>query len=278
MHVHRFYAAPELITGDSISLPDEESHHLARVLRLRPGDEASVFDGEGNEYRCEVTDAGKHSATLRIIEKLEDAVESSLDLTLAQAIGKGDKFDLVVQKATELGVERIVPLITDHTDVKIPQAQSERRVERWCRISLEALKQCGRRRLVQIESPASLDRVLVSAKVPDKDIASTCIEDAGNLSKGGSVKQSAGSVTSSLLIGLVPNGEMTLREVATQYDREFQHSVILLIGPEGGWSDRESDLMQKAACKLAHLGPRVLRTETAGIVAVAIAQFLFGDL
>src|SRR5206468_9029159 len=119
-----------------------------------------AFDGCGNEFACEVAQLDKRAATLKLSERLTDVVESPLRLTLAQALIKGDKFDWVVQKATELGVTRIIPLITEHSEIKRPKANKAERVEnklqRWRRIALEAVKQCGRRRLVEIAEPLTL--------------------------------------------------------------------------------------------------------------------------
>jgi 16S rRNA (uracil1498-N3)-methyltransferase len=158
----RFYAPPEQVEGSVITLSHEESHHLSRVLRLRPGDSVFVFDGLGVERECEVAEVGSKGSRLRIIKILEDAVESPSRLTLAQAVARGEKFDLIVQKATELGVSRIVPLSTEHSDVKLSADQAGKRLERWRRISLEALKQCGRRRLVEVTPPLTVGEFLES--------------------------------------------------------------------------------------------------------------------
>src|SRR5215470_9764651 len=137
MSRHRFYAPPTEITGSSITLSPDETHHLARVLRLRPGDQVSVFNGLGAEYSCTVDHVSGNQATLEIIEQLTDAVESPLPLTLAQALAKGEKFDFIVQKATELGVRRIVPIVTEQSDVRLADERAGRRLERWRRVPLE---------------------------------------------------------------------------------------------------------------------------------------------
>src|SRR5690349_11963171 len=156
MKLHRFYSGPQSLTDSVLVLPPDESRHLSQVLRLKPGDEALLFDGRGNEYRCKVLDTGKQGAKVEVLERTDHSLESPLSLTLGQALAKGDKFDLIVQKATELGVTAIVPLITERADVRLTSEQAERRVERWRRISLESLKQCGRSKLVEISAPASL--------------------------------------------------------------------------------------------------------------------------
>ncbi|HXG65690.1 MAG TPA: RsmE family RNA methyltransferase, partial [Blastocatellia bacterium] len=162
MSRRRFYATPEEIAGSRIHLSIEESHHLLRVLRLQIGEEVYVFDGCGQEYRCAIVAAEGKCARLEILDALSDTIESPLRLTLAQALAKGEKFDFIVQKATELGVSAIAPLVTDYTDVKLQAESAAKRLERWRRISLEALKQCGRRRAVEISEPQTLRQFLAA--------------------------------------------------------------------------------------------------------------------
>src|SRR6188474_1144714 len=136
----RFYAPPDSIDGSIVTLSGDETHHLMHVLRMTPGDPAFVFDGCGNEYKCSFRSFKDTYAQLEIEGvALNDIVESPVDLTLAQALAKGEKFDFIIQKATELGVSRIVPLLTRYGDVRLDDEKTSRRVERWRRISLEAL-------------------------------------------------------------------------------------------------------------------------------------------
>jgi 16S rRNA (uracil1498-N3)-methyltransferase len=245
MQRHRFYAAPPSFTGTSVRLDSDEAHHLTRVLRLGSGARVFVFDGEGVEHECEVARVAKHEVDLNLLRRLDDAVESPLRLTLAQALIKGDKFDWVIQKATELGASRIVPLVTELSDIKRAEERAEQRLQRWRRISLEALKQCGRRRLVEICEPASFD------------------EYCGSAARG------------ACLIFSERGGE-SLAEVSAKLRDANQLS--LCVASEGGWSERE--LQRAASCGFTpvSLGSRILRTETAAIVAVSLAQHLFGDL
>src|SRR5262245_21271771 len=139
MQRHRFYAPTPNFSESSVMLDADESHHLTRVLRIGPGARVFVFDGEGVEYECEVARVAKREVELNLLRRLDDVFESQLGLTLAQALVKGDKFDWVIQKATELGVTRIVPLVTDHSDIKRAGERVDQRMQRWRRISLEAL-------------------------------------------------------------------------------------------------------------------------------------------
>ncbi len=245
MQRHRFYAAPSSFTETTVRLDADEAHHLTRVLRLGSGAQVFVFDGEGVEHECEVARVAKHEVDLNLLRRLDDVVESPLQLTLAQAQIKGDKFDWVIQKATELGATRIVPLVTEHSDIKRAEERAGQRLQRWRRISLEALKQCGRRRLVDICEPAPFD------------------EFCGSAARGACLIFSE-------------RGGGGLAEVTAKL-REF-NQLSLCVASEGGWSERE--LRKAASCGFTpvSLGSRILRTETAAIVAVSLAQHLFGDL
>jgi len=247
MKLHRFYSGPESVTGSPLVLPPDESRHLSQVLRLKPGDEVLVFDGRGNEYLCGVLHAGKPAATLEILKQSEFNLESPLNLTLGQALAKGDKFDLIVQKATELGATAIIPLITERADVRLSAEQAERRVERWRRISLESLKQCGRSKLVQISRPSSIADLLGQFRPPDA-IVLVCNERGG----------------------------VSIRKALAAAVRT--PSVVVLVGPEGGWEDGELALLQNEGCTSVTLGARKLRMETAAIVALALIQECVGDI
>ena len=245
MQRHRFYAPPAQIIGSQIILDADESHHLARVLRLVPGAVVFAFDGEGKEYECEIARVGKREAELSVRARLENEVESPLELTLGQALVKGDKFDWVVQKAVELGVTRIVPLATEHSDVRRAEAR-EQRLPRYRRIALEATKQCGRRTLAEITEAQSF--------------AQFCSTRQGK----------------HLKLFLSERGGHRLHNVAGE--RQDGAPVSLAVAPEGGWSDAELELAAQHGFIPVHLGTRILRTETAAIAAVALAQYLFGDL
>ncbi|MGH9850405.1 MAG: 16S rRNA (uracil(1498)-N(3))-methyltransferase [Blastocatellia bacterium] len=245
MQRHRFYAPPMQFTATTVSLDADEAHHLARALRLGEGDHVFVFDGEGLEWECEVARIGKREVELNLLRQLTDVVESPLDLTLAQALVKSDKFDWVVQKATELGVARIAPLITEHSDIRRAEERAGQKLQRWRRISLEALKQCGRRRLVEICEPVSFEDFCES-----------------------------GGRSHCLIFS--ERGGQSLREVSAKLPNVTQLSVC--VAPEGGWSEREVEKAEANNFIAVCLGSRILRTETAAIAAVTLAQHLFGDL
>src|SRR5450432_3738671 len=156
MSRRRFYAPVEAFSADHVTLSTDEARHLRDVLRLGPGDEIYIFDGEGREFHCLIEKSRRDWTSLRIVKEVSPAKpESQLDLTLAIALLKGEKFDLVVQKATELGVAQIQPVITQRADVRLREDQDAKRGTRWQRIALEAAKQSGRARVPEVAAPIS---------------------------------------------------------------------------------------------------------------------------
>ena len=248
----RFYAPPIAFALDAqtVSLSADEARHARGVLRLQPGDEVYVFDGAGREFRCAVREFHRDGAVLKVLEEVEPArPESPLNLTLGIALLKGEKFDLVLQKATELGASRIVPVATLRADVRIRDGdEAKRKVTRWQRIVLEAAKQCGRAQLMEIEEPVVF-RALIDSPA-----------EAGRLR----------------LMFAERNGT-SLAEVARN-PPSASAKVFALIGPEGGWADEEIELARRAGWQIVTLGGRTLRAETAAIAIVALLQHCFGDL
>jgi len=255
MNRRRFYAPPEDISGSIAVLSTHETHHLMHVLRMTPGDEAFVFDGCGNEFRCTFSRVADDRAELEISDSLSDEVESTLDLTLAQALAKGEKFDFIVQKATELGVSRITPLMTRYADMRLDEQQKISRTERWRRISLEAMKQCGRRRLVQISEPLSIYQFMSGVEGSREPVGEKADRSLLLFSERGgvAVNEALGEASSS-------------------------GSIVALVGPEGGWSDDELEALNDYGCKPVTLGPRIIRTETAALVAITLIQHALGDI
>jgi 16S rRNA (uracil1498-N3)-methyltransferase len=259
----RFYAPPESFAGDSLAgagaslfLSEEETRHLRDVLRLRAGDEAYVFDGAGAEFRCVVADAGGRGREGRARLEVRGRVaaprpESPLALTLCAALLKGEKFDLVVQKATELGVARVVPVETKRAEVRSRSDAREatRRVERWRRLALEAAKQSGRARLPEIYEPRSLASLLADAHAEEEGHARLLFAERD----GRSLAEACGA-------------------------RSTLASVTALVGPEGGWEDDEIEAARRQGWSIVTLGGRTLRAETACIAVLILLQHLFGDL
>jgi 16S rRNA (uracil1498-N3)-methyltransferase len=250
----RFYAPPAAFTADekSITLSPEETRHARDVLRLQAGEEVFVFDGAGREFRCDVESINRNSTTLTVVAEVEPArAESPLDLTLAIALLKGEKFDLVIQKTTELGVKRIVPLDTERGDVHLRDSHSsEKRLSRWRRIALEAAKQTGRAYVPEIAEPAPFDSLLLSKP---EDTSSKTARLMFSEREGASLE-------ATLSFTAQPTG------------------IVALVGPEGGWSDEEIEAARAGGWGIVTLGGRILRAETAGIAVVTLLQHRFGDL
>ena len=248
----RFYAPPVAFASDArtVSLSADEARHARRVLRLHPGDEVYVFDGAGKEFRCAVREFALAGAVLAVLEEVEPArPESRLNLTLGIALLKGEKFDLTVQKATELGASRIVPVASSRADVRIRNGdEAKRKFTRWQRIVLEAAKQCGRAQLMEIEEPVAF-RVLIDRPAEAGELRLMFAER-----KGTSLAEAAHNP---------PSGSA---------------KVFALIGAEGGWADEEIELARKGGWQILTLGGRTLRAETAAIAIVALLQHRFGDL
>lgn len=244
---HSFYISPENISTKTAIITSEESYHLQKVLRLKVGEQIRVFDGLGNNWIATIEYFKGQEVYLKLLELLEDIFESPLKINLAQGLIKGDKFEWVIQKAVELGVSTIQPLITRYTDVKVSKGHIENRLERWERIVLEATKQSGRSLLTQIFPPVQW---------------STWIEKQKN----------------SPVIFFNEAGSGFLSKIIIELKEKPINSITLIIGSEGGWSENEVLEASQAGFYLATLGKRILRAETAGITAVALIQHLLGDL
>lgn len=239
----RFFAPPSAFNFSKriVTLSVDEARHLREVLRLKVSDEVQVFDGTGREFLAVVSQARRESAELEIGEAIQSPrPESPLQLTLAVALLKGEKFDLVVQKGTELGVSRFIPLITRYADIRLrDESDAAKRVARWQRIALEATKQCGRSVVPEVEKPVSF-----GAMIGEQNQCLMFSERDGQ----------------ALNTDLKPD------------------NLTAIIGSEGGWSDEELEQARLANVAVVTLGGRVLRAETAAIATAALLQHLYGDL
>ena len=239
---HRFHAPRAAFnpTQHTVTLTADEARHLRDVLRLKAGDEVYVFDGAGREFRCAVVKTTRDTAELSIEAEVEPAKpESQLQLNLCVALLKGEKFDLLVQKATELGVTKVTPLITRYADIHLRDAMdAAKRVARWQRIALEAAKQSGRAFVPEISLPVTFE--------------SLAAEGLGVMfsERGGESLET------------LPASE----------------SITALVGSEGGWSDEEIESARARDFHVITLGGRILRAETAAITVTALLQHRFGDL
>lgn len=240
----RLYIGGQYGPDSEVELDADRSRYLTRVLRLRGGDSLHVFNGEGSEFQATMISAGKSSATLRIHEQTVANSESRLRVHLVQGISRGERMDFVVQKATELGVKRITPVITEYGVVKLDEKRAEKRRDHWQKVAAGACEQSGRVRLPLVDAPVALK---------DWFGAATANADCQLILK--------------------PGAETPL-SAATAPSRK----ICILIGPEGGFSDSEYEDADIAGFRPVAMGPRILRTETAAVAAIAILQSLWGDL
>ncbi len=240
----RLLVSAPLGNGRDVLLEGDAAHYLGRVLRAAIGDTIHVFNGEDGEWRATITAMTRSTVTLALDAPVPSASESPLRMHLVQGISRGDRMDVVVQKATELGVKRITPVLTDHGMVKLDAARAAKRHEHWQRVADSACEQCGR-----IRPP------LVDAPVPLNDWFGE------------------GKAAGSTQLVLAPGAGRPLAAVET-----VDEKLCLLVGPEGGFSGRELEDAAIAGFTPVSVGPRVLRTETAAIAVLAIAQSRWGDM
>lgn len=243
MRVTRVYTPEPLQAPGRATLAGTAASHLSRVLRLRPGDSVVLFNGDGWDYAGRIAALRAGQVDVELQAKEAGAPDSPLSLTLIQGVARGERMDLVVQKATELGVTRIVPVLAARSIVRLDQRQVQRKLEHWRAVAISACEQSGRTRLPVIDAPAPLEQALHAAQAEGCRVT---------LSPG------AGTPLTSLAAGTT--------------------SVALLIGPEGGLTDAEVGLAAGAGFEPRSLGPRILRTETAALAALAVLQAVGGDL
>lgn len=239
------------IKGKKISITGEKARYLSSVLRCKGRDELTIFDGKGNCFRTEIIKVNRREVITEVQDKYTCDTESPLNITLVQGILKGQKMDIVIQKATELGVKEIIPIITERS-----QPRQTRKVARWQKIAEEASRQCGRSIIPFIHEPVEFEKFFVEE----------------NLKK------------SEEIVGLIfwEEDELSIKEAIDKISFKFSQSldlpVYILIGPEGGFSKEEISFAEREGFIVCSLGKRILRAETAAFSAVVLVQFLLGDL
>jgi 16S rRNA (uracil1498-N3)-methyltransferase len=243
MRLTRVHVAAPLAQGRQHTIEGAAANHIARVLRLEPGASLIVFDGRGGEYAARIDSLRKKAVIIEVRERAPSSRESSLSLTLAQGVSRGERMDLVVQKATELGVTAIVPVLTERTVVKLDSKQSERKLAHWHGIAVAACEQSGRDKIPDIVAPLPLHEFL-RAMDPQ---------------------------ATRLLLS--PTGTQRVNDLKAP-----ERKLVVLIGPEGGLSETEQRAAIGAGFFAVRMGPRVLRTETAAVAALTLLQHQFGDL
>ncbi len=249
----RIFLPPEQLTSDEIVIDGSNARHLALVMRVKAGDSFEVLDGEGYTYQCTVKKTHKKEIIAQVIEKKLFSVESPVVITLAQGMARGEKMDLIIQKSIELGVHRIIPVVTERS-----QLRNTHKLERWRKIAISASQQSGRSRIPEILEPIPLTELCNSVNPPSSPFA----EDG----KGEMLP----------LILSESCREQHLKHIL-QTDTDIKQ-ITLLIGPEGGFSQKEINNAVDKGFSEVSLGPRILRTETAPIAAISIIQYELGDM
>ncbi|WP_137823110.1 16S rRNA (uracil(1498)-N(3))-methyltransferase [Pseudomonas sp. D(2018)] len=238
MRLSRFFIDAPLALGQH-DLPEAQAHYIGRVLRLASGDPVQLFDGSGQEYLGELVEVGKKTVRVELREAFTGMAESPLRVHLGQGLSRGERMDWAIQKATELGVAQISPIVSERCEVRLKDERADKRLAHWRQVAISACEQCGRSVLPVIHSPVTL-------------------------------ADWQRDVQADLKLVLHPVAEPLAGHARPS-------SLAFLIGPEGGLSEAEVDAAKAAGFHAARLGPRVLRTETAPVVALSVAQQLWGD-
>ena len=243
MRLTRVFVDVDLALGQRLTVEGSAGNHIVRVLRSRLGDELTLFNGRGGEYGASIDEIRRDTVQVSVREHRDQERESTFELTLAQGISRGERMDWVVQKATELGVTRIVPLFTERSMVHLDEKQALKKVQHWRGIAVSACEQCGRNVVPEIEAPIALHGLLEKP------------------------------VGRGILVLLSPTGEKRIADIAGG-----PGGATVLIGPEGGLAQVEQDAALRSGFTAVRMGPRVLRTETAAVCALTLLQQKFGDL
>lgn len=244
--MRRFTIAPEHIAGDRVAFDADETRHLVRVLRLRPGDVVTAADGRGGAWEVKLLTLGD-TAVGTIVGAAASAAESPLAISLVQAVPKGDRMEAIVRATTELGVARVLPALTERTVVRLDAGHWRERARRWQRVAREAAKQCGRAVVPIVEAPRPLAEWIAEGATADVRLCFWEVE-----------------------------GTPLRRVVERRADRV--RSAWVIVGPEGGLTAEEVAGAGAAGYATVTLGERILRTDTAGPAIVALLQYAFGDL
>lgn len=245
MRIPRLHLDAELQPGAQVALPAQAANHVARVLRLQPGDPVTLFNGDGNDYPARLVEVTARAVSARTETRMATDRESPLRITLAQSLARGEKMDWIVQKAVELGVAAIVPLLTERSEVKLDDQRAAKRLEHWRAIVIAACEQSGRAVIPTIAAPLPLDKWLATRHAVENE---ACLV-------------------------LQPGDGMHPRALPPT-----TRAATLAIGPEGGFGERDLAVLHAVGFRSLALGPRILRTETAGIAAAAALQAIYGDL
>ncbi len=269
----RIILSKEELKGSNVTVSGEKAKYLISVLRCNLGDELQVFDGEGSCYRAKISDMGNKKITIDLLEKVPYDTESPLNLVLVQGILKGEKMDLVIQKTTELGVREIIPAITERSQIR-----ETRKTARWRKIAEEASRQSGRTKMPTVHEPMELSAILEADRSGDTEkrrhgeMKGFIFWEEGGMPLGEAVQRIKMQDTDTSPLNSKGHGGVN-SQLST-----FKSQLFIAIGPEGGFTKEEVSLANTKGLITVSLGKRILRAETAAISAVALVQFLMGDM
>lgn len=244
--MRRFFIHPEQMGKYESVISGDDAHHLRDVLKIQPEDLVVVFDGRGREFRARVVSVTRQQIRVAMLDRVEADTDSVLDLTIGQGYLKDKKMDALVRQLTELGVVRWVPFLSRRS-VPTPNPQRLKgRYQRWQKISMESLKQCKRSRVMDISAVVSFEEAIKQAETCDLKVIFW-----------------EGAKAAAVLHRQRPINPA---------------SIFMMVGPEGGFDEKEIDFARQAGFEIASMGPRILKAETAALAAAALAQFVFGDM
>ncbi len=246
--MHKFFVSKENISEDTILITGDDVKHIGKVLRLKVGDKINISDGNSTEYICELDLIDKKEVVCNIIEKFQNKTESPICITLFQGLPKAQKMELIIQKGVEIGIKNIIPVLTERVVVKTETRDISGKIERWNKISKEAAKQSGRGTILELNNPITFKEAIESLN--KFDLAVIPYEN----------QQGIG-----------------LKKVLRNLDSNVKN-VAIFIGPEGGFEEEEVNYAIEKGVHPVTLGPRILRTETAGLVASSIILYELGDM
>ncbi|MCR8631443.1 16S rRNA (uracil(1498)-N(3))-methyltransferase [Paenibacillus radicis (ex Xue et al. 2023)] len=279
--MQRYFIAPELFADNSVTITGDDAHHLIRVMRAKVGEKVIVSNGVNREAIVQINELGKEQVLADIVELLEMNHEPAVEVWIAQSLPKGDKMELVIQKGTEIGAGRFIPFVSERTVVQLDAKKEGKRVERWQKIAKEAAEQAHRNKIPAVDAPLSWKQLLQCAT--QVDAAWICYEKQDGLQ----LRQEIQAALSTMKDRLAPidcglksiDGISMPVSTLTQAGSERSSlKLMLIVGPEGGFSEQEIEAAEAAGCRSISLGRRILRTETAAMVGLTCILYESGEM
>ncbi len=252
--MQRYFVTPEQFDRERVPISGDDFHHLTRVMRARVGERVMLCDGQGREAVAEIGEIAPDTVYAAIVEQRLTEAEPEIEVWIAQSLPKGDKMETVVQRGTEIGAARFIPFISERTVVQYDAKKEARRMERWRKIAKEAAEQAQRGRVPVVEEPCRWERLIERAA--EMDGAWLCYEKERGVSLGSALREWTGQAKGAA----------------------GRRKVLLLIGPEGGFSEEEVARAESAGIRAVGLGRRILRTETAAMVGLCCILYEFGEM